>query len=137
MTEDESERLSRLYPLVDKRTTPLPRSWSTRDKCTFIGLSQRNLRVHYKGAGKNHRDAAAVRTAHPIPAACGLYYFEITVVSKGRDGLELHTGISRTLFIVVACCLTRYVGIGLSVQSVGMGRLPGIWCEGGGVLVGL
>jgi hypothetical protein len=116
MTEDESERLSRLYPLVDKRTTPLPRSWSTRDKCTFIGLSQRNLRVHYKGAGKNHRDAAAVRTAHPIPAACGLYYFEITVVSKGRDG---------------------YVGIGLSVQSVGMGRLPGIWCEGGGVLVGL
>jgi hypothetical protein len=89
------------------------------------------------GAGKNHRDAAAVRTAHPIPAACGLYYFEITVVSKGRDGLELHTGISRTLFIVVACCLTRYVGIGLSVQSVGMGRLPGIWCEGGGVLVGL
>lgn len=148
MTEDKSEELSRLYPYVDESATPLPRSWSTRDKFTFIGLSQRNLRVHYKGmsrlssltrrpelsyddmkcfnaapslhlvslsiydvkspvslflapvssasvltdrfvrsgAGKNHRDAASVRTSQPIPAACGLYYFEITVVSKGRDG---------------------------------------------------
>ena len=53
------------------------------------------------GAGKNHRDAAAVRTSHPIPAACGLYYFEITVVSKGRDGLEIHTGTSLTVFPVL------------------------------------
>lgn len=38
------------------------------------------------GSGNNQRDAACVRASHPIPAACGVYYFEIRVVSKGRDG---------------------------------------------------
>lgn len=42
--------------------------------------------VWLTGSGKNHKDAASVRTAHPIPAACGVYYFEIKVISKGRDG---------------------------------------------------
>ena len=38
------------------------------------------------GTAKNHKDAASVRTTHPIPASCGVYYFEVKVVSKGRDG---------------------------------------------------
>uniref|UniRef100_A0A803VI84 B30.2/SPRY domain-containing protein n=1 Tax=Ficedula albicollis TaxID=59894 RepID=A0A803VI84_FICAL len=84
--------------------TPLPRSWSPKDKYNYIGLSQGNLRVHYKGHGKNHKDAASVRATHPIPAACGIYYFEVKIVSKGRDG---------------------YMGIGLSAQGVNMNRLPG------------
>lgn len=43
------DTISRLYPKVDETETPLPRSWSPKDKCPFIGLSQTNLRVHYKG----------------------------------------------------------------------------------------
>uniref|UniRef100_A0A670JA42 Uncharacterized protein n=1 Tax=Podarcis muralis TaxID=64176 RepID=A0A670JA42_PODMU len=42
-------RLKRLYPAVDEQETPLPRSWSPKDKFSYIGLSQNNLRVHYKG----------------------------------------------------------------------------------------
>lgn len=38
------------------------------------------------GVGRSHKDAAAVRTSHPIPGSCGLYYFEIKIISKGRDG---------------------------------------------------
>lgn len=38
------------------------------------------------GVGKNPKDAASVRATFPIPAACGLYYFEIRIISKGRDG---------------------------------------------------
>lgn len=38
------------------------------------------------GSGKNHKDAASVRATHRIPAACGLYYFEVKIFSKGRDG---------------------------------------------------
>ena len=40
------------------------------------------------GVGKshNHKDAASVRATHPIPAACGIYYFEVRIISKGRDG---------------------------------------------------
>lgn len=64
--------------------------------------------VHFllpAGHGKTHKDAASVRATHPIPPACGLYYFEVKIVSKGRDG---------------------YMGIGLSAQGVNMNRLPGI-----------
>uniref|UniRef100_A0A8D0B2N5 RAN binding protein 10 n=1 Tax=Sander lucioperca TaxID=283035 RepID=A0A8D0B2N5_SANLU len=89
---------------MSRNSTPLPRSWSPKDKYSYIGLSQNNLRVHYKGHGKNHKDAASVRATHPIPAACGIYYFEVKIVSKGRDG---------------------YMGIGLSAQGVNMNRLPG------------
>lgn len=58
----------------------------------------------FLGHGKTHRDAASVQATHPIPASCGLYYFEVKIVSKGRDG---------------------YMGIGLSAHGVNMNRLPG------------
>lgn len=103
-SQQQVDRLKLLYPLVNEDETPLPRSWSPKDKFTYIGLSQNNLRVHYKGIGKNHKDAASVRATYPIPAACGLYYFEVKIVSKGRDG---------------------YMGVGLSAQGVNMNRLPG------------
>lgn len=56
------------------------------------------------GVGKSHNDAASVRTQYPIPAACGLYYFEVKIISKGRDG---------------------YMGIGLTAQNFKPNRLPG------------
>ena len=117
------ERLKMLYPMVNEEDTPLPRCWSTKvrrnislcikniilyftvqDKYNYIGLSQSNLRVHYKGHGKTHKDASSVRATHSIPASCGLYYFEVKIISKGRDG---------------------YMGVGLSAQGVNMNRLPG------------
>lgn len=47
--QELTERLKRLYPAVNEEETPLPRSWSPKDKYSYIGLSQNNLRVHYKG----------------------------------------------------------------------------------------
>lgn len=102
--DDSIDRFKQLYPAVDGEDTPLPKTWSPKDKFSFIGLSQNNLRVHYKGVGKTHKDAASVRATHPIPASCGIYYFEVKIISKGRDG---------------------YMGIGLSAQGVNMNRLPG------------
>lgn len=61
--------------------------------CADVGLGA-NL-SHYglcfsprppKGHGKTPKDAASVRATHPIPAACGVYYFEVKIISKGRDG---------------------------------------------------
>lgn len=56
------------------------------------------------GVGKQSNDAASVRTAHPIPPACGIYYFEVKIISKGKNG---------------------YMGIGLTAQQFRMNRLPG------------
>jgi hypothetical protein len=41
------DRLKLLYPNV---TEPLPLCWSSTEKNNSIGLSNSNLRVHYKGA---------------------------------------------------------------------------------------
>lgn len=98
------ERLKLLYPMVNEAETPLPRCWSVKDKFNYIGLSHNNLRVQYKGNGKTHKEASSVRATHAIPASCGIYYFEVKIVSKGRDG---------------------YMGVGLSAQGVNMNRLPG------------
>lgn len=46
-----------------------------------------------------------MRTAYPIPSSCGLYYFEVRIISKGRNG---------------------YMGIGLTAQQFRMNRLPGL-----------
>ena len=46
---DPEERLKRLYPTVNEEESPLPRAWSAKDKFNYLGLSQENLRVHYKG----------------------------------------------------------------------------------------
>ncbi|XP_017146372.2 ran-binding proteins 9/10 homolog isoform X2 [Drosophila miranda] len=103
-TQQGVDPLRLLYPNVNETETPLPRCWSTHDKCLSIGLSQNNLRVTFKGVGKQHSDAASVRTAYPIPSSCGLYYFEVRIISKGRNG---------------------YMGIGLTAQQFRMNRLPG------------
>ena len=81
------DRLSILYPMVNEEETPLPRCWSTKDKFNYIGLSQNNLRVQYKGNGKSHKEASSVRATHPIPASCGIYYFEVKIVSKGMSSI--------------------------------------------------
>lgn len=62
------------------------------------------LRVKYKGPGSDDRDAASIRTNRPIPKGCPVFYFEVEIVDKGRDG---------------------YIGIGLSVKDVKLDRLPG------------
>ena len=48
-TQDSLDRLRRLYPAVIDPENTLPRSWSPKDKHNFIGLTQNDLRVHYKG----------------------------------------------------------------------------------------
>ena len=47
--KNPKDRIALLYPFVNEAETPLPRAWSNQDKCNYIGLSQNNLRAHYKG----------------------------------------------------------------------------------------
>lgn len=103
-TSSMPDPISQRYRSVDERETPLPRHWNANDKSALLGLSENCLTVHYKGQGKTHRDAASIRTTYPIPTSCGIYYFEVKVISKGRDG---------------------YMGIGLSTSNVSLSRLPG------------
>lgn len=64
------------------------------------------IRVHLPtvGPGEDDRQAATIIANHPVPLDCPLFYFEITVVSRGAEG---------------------FIGIGLQQDDVSLGRLPG------------
>ena len=45
------------------------------------------------GPGDEGKDAASVRADHPIPSDVSLYYYEVQVINRGRDGFvgtQLH-----------------------------------------------
>lgn len=67
-------------------------------------LQVTGLEIKYVGPGDDDKDAASVRTDHPVPFDVSLYYYEVQVVNKGRDG---------------------FVGIGFSAHTVKLDRLPG------------
>ncbi|EPX70923.1 ran GTPase binding protein [Schizosaccharomyces octosporus yFS286] len=77
-------------PSVDytaKNANPLPQAWSTREKSDFIEVMQSNLEASFFGpdSGSDH-DAALTRSDCPVPNNCSVYYFEIQVLSCGKEG---------------------------------------------------
>ncbi|KAJ1328526.1 hypothetical protein BSLG_010258 [Batrachochytrium salamandrivorans] len=97
-TSSATSSVTRCPPYV------LPTSWNPKDKGSILDLSGNNMRVSYQGTGKSDTDAASVRANSHIPSQTGIYYYEITITSKGRDG---------------------YIGIGFCTATFSLSRLPG------------
>jgi hypothetical protein len=106
MNKNGHDRLAQLYPQI-RDDIRLPSKWNGKEKAQTLVLHQNDLVVTYKGnidkrtlpnstneqdemtfvgPGKSHKDAASVRSDYPIPPLTGIYYFEVKIVSKGRDG---------------------------------------------------
>lgn len=83
---------------------PYPTCWNPEDRCGLLNIGQDRLRVEYVGEGKNDGEAASIRADHPIPPQIGVFYYEMSIKNKGRDG---------------------FIGIGISQGSVSLVRLPG------------
>ncbi|APA16084.1 hypothetical protein sscle_16g108540 [Sclerotinia sclerotiorum 1980 UF-70] len=96
-------------PLVEDETlSPLPSKWSTSDKFGALDVLSDGLEVKLTGPkSMNDRDneASAIRTDHPMPPQCGIYYFEVTILSRKREDSS--------------------IGIGFSTKQVSISRLPG------------
>jgi hypothetical protein len=60
--------------------------------------------VRFNGITKTQDDAAAVRSDYPMPRQVGIYYFEVTILSRAKEGL---------------------IGIGFSSPKANLNRLPG------------
>ncbi|KAJ7785713.1 concanavalin A-like lectin/glucanase domain-containing protein, partial [Mycena metata] len=83
----------------------LPTRWSEQYRHELLSISGDGRDVTYQGASCNgDKDAAAARTTHPIPPACGIYYYEVEIVSKGNKG---------------------HISIGFAGKDVKLSRLPG------------
>ncbi|KAI9490249.1 hypothetical protein BDB00DRAFT_838954 [Zychaea mexicana] len=85
----------------------LPTAWNPDDKGEFVDISEDCLELTYKGAGKEDADISAVRANYPFRPQCGIFYYEVEIISKGLDG---------------------HIGIGFCWASNSLDRLPG-WEE--------
>ncbi|CEF64400.1 Ran-binding proteins 9/10 homolog [Strongyloides ratti] len=105
-TDDKEyeERLCKLYPYADSPLDSIPTKWNFNDKSNNLQLSIDGLKVAYKGPGRNHRDAASIRANKPIKFKCIMFYFEVHIIDKGKDG---------------------YMGVGVCHKGVDLNRLPG------------
>lgn len=91
------DRLKLLYPMVNEEETPLPRSWSTKDKYNYIGLSQNNLRVHYKGTWA----ARDLRTRRRCALATRVRFLrDFTRTSRPVTGSRRLLGLRGLCFVV-------------------------------------
>ena len=83
---------------------PLPTLMNCEDKSNRIEISTDGLVIKYVGPGRSDSDAAAIRSNLPVPPQIGIYYFEVKVTNKGRDG---------------------YISAGYAIKSASLGRLTG------------
>ncbi|KAG9188374.1 ran-binding protein [Alternaria panax] len=92
-------------PVVDEPVAPWPTRWNDADRYPQLELEDGGRQAKFSGTQKTHDEAASVRADFPMPRQCGIYYYEMTVISKGKDG--------------------RMIGIGFSGQKVALSRIPG------------
>jgi hypothetical protein len=67
---------------------PLPTRLNTGDMWTSLEVTPDMLGVKYAGPKGHHdrdHEASAIRANHYIPPQCGIYYFEVHIMSGRRD----------------------------------------------------
>ena len=100
------------YEIIEHEPTPietgpgrLPNRWAHADKFNCMELAQNGLEVKFSGSMKlQEQEGAACRTDRPMPTEAGIYYYEVTIMSKGKDGM---------------------IGVGFSSNKAILERLPG------------
>ena len=81
------EIIERPPPQDDDTVPPLPSKWGEVDKYGGLEIAADGLDVKYVGLSKLHdHEAVAARADRPMPSECGIYYFEVSIISKGKDG---------------------------------------------------
>ncbi|KAK3713329.1 hypothetical protein LTR37_008521 [Vermiconidia calcicola] len=100
--QDVVERMP--YIRDEEKSHSLPSRWSDDDRMSGLEVLAEGTEVRFTGVTKTSDEAASVRSDQPMPKEVGLYYFEVTILSRGKDGL---------------------IGIGFSGRKVNLNRLPG------------
>ena len=102
VVQDVIERIT--PPAEEDKTHPLPSKFNEHDRMSGLEILVDGSEVRFSGVTKTQDEAASVRANHPMPRECGLYYYEITILSRGKDA---------------------FIGIGFSGKKVNLSRLPG------------
>lgn len=95
------------YDLIERPLTfenesgvpPLPSRWNKDDKFGALEVSGNGLEVKYNPALRTTREQeheiCGIRADYPMPSQAGIYYFEVTLLSKRRD--EYATSVNSVL----------------------------------------
>lgn len=84
-----------------------PTHLSTASRSGAIELQREGRLAVYRGAGSSDQDIAVARANLRFPPSCGIAYFEVLVVSSGRDGcVTVQYGIS---FLFSSCRLDVFL----------------------------
>lgn len=87
----------------------LPTRWGETFRHHVLSVSQDGRDISFQGpsnASSEKKEAAAARTNYPVPAACGIYFFEVEILAKGPAN-------------------KGHISIGFSGPEVRLNRLPG------------
>ena len=75
-------------PLEDELLSFLPSRWSSNDKSPAIEITEDGLEIKLtlpKDKELRDHESCSVRADFPMPAQCGMYYFEVTILSRKRE----------------------------------------------------
>lgn len=65
----------------------LPTRWSEQDRGASLSVSPDGRELSFTGPScTGDRDSHAARTNHPVPPACGIYYYEVQIIHKCPQG---------------------------------------------------
>ncbi|KHN96666.1 SPRY domain containing protein [Metarhizium album ARSEF 1941] len=96
------------WPKLEDDLTPLPSRWNPGDSWGSIEFLEAGRSLKFIGP-RSHQDrdheAAAVRADYPMPAECGIFYYEVQVLYGKRDDTTIAVG-----FATKAATMSRPVG---------------------------
>jgi Ran-binding protein 9/10 len=75
-------------PDTEDGLAPLPTRWNREDMWGGIEVQGDGRDVKYTGPRNHHErdhEACAVRADHYMPPQCGIYYYEVLILSSKRD----------------------------------------------------
>ncbi|KAK7403812.1 hypothetical protein QQX98_010409 [Neonectria punicea] len=81
----------------DDTLASLPSKWNKDDQWGGIEIQPDGLGVKYVGPKNQHdrdHEACAVRANNYMPAQCGIYYYEVQILSAKRDDATIGIGFS-------------------------------------------
>ena len=61
-------------------------SSNLNDSCNLLAYCISFIYKYSDNNSKDNEDAAAIRANYPIPSQCKLFYFEIEIIDKGKNG---------------------------------------------------
>lgn len=96
ITTKPATHLGMTYDLIERAPSfedddtiaPLPTMWNRDDKHGGLEVMADGQEVKYtaqKPPGEREHEAYAIRTDHAIPNQAGIYYYEVTILSRKRD----------------------------------------------------